>query len=320
MQVPYKMKWPRDGLFVNVFAHRILNYRYNWHESDYEINIILNGKAEFSRDGENCILEKDDVLIIDPGIGHASFPLEADTISLVLHLSAKAFKPFLASGKGFSFRECVSDVNTKHQYKYKQIRRYVAQLMLALNESSAYSNLTAKASVEMILSTLCCHCEPKLISASPDPDDISQETLRRITTFLDEHYSEKLTLEDLSNFTQYNRTYISTFFKAKTGINFHKYLTRVRLQHAAYEIVSTSKTLTEIAVDNGFSELKLFNNSFRTAFNKSPTEYRYSMKGKHISSSVKEKVYLEADHYLIKDRILEYAQIPKKTKYKDISS
>ena len=58
-------------------------------------------------------------------------------------------------------------------------------------------------------------------------------TMRLLLTYVEEHYAEKLALEDLADYAQYNRTYISTLFKQMVGINFHEYLTSsVRFQHA----------------------------------------------------------------------------------------
>ena len=45
------------------------------------------------------------------------------------------------------------------------------------------------------------------------------------------------------------------------GINFHEYLTRVRFQHALADLAMTSDSLTDIALRNGFADLKTFNGS-----------------------------------------------------------
>ncbi len=46
-QFYYQMQWPRDNLFISCYAHELFNYRYHWHDSDYEIDILLKGRAEF---------------------------------------------------------------------------------------------------------------------------------------------------------------------------------------------------------------------------------------------------------------------------------
>lgn len=82
---------------------------------------------------------------------------------------------------------------------------------------------------------------------------ISEEDKRRATihlllSYVEEHYAEKLSLEDLADYAQYNRTYVSTLFKQMVGINFHEYLTRVRFQHALNDLTYTRDNLTDIAL------------------------------------------------------------------------
>ena len=33
----YAMQWPQDGLGFTCYAHEIMNFRYNWHEQEYEL-------------------------------------------------------------------------------------------------------------------------------------------------------------------------------------------------------------------------------------------------------------------------------------------
>ena len=75
MSTPYSLTLP-DHTYVDGYVHKIYGYRYNWHENAYEIDIVLRGTLEFHRGGEKIILHQDDFLIIDPGVGHASYPLE----------------------------------------------------------------------------------------------------------------------------------------------------------------------------------------------------------------------------------------------------
>ena len=53
---------------LTVYAHDLFNYRYHSHNSEYEIDIILQGKAEFCTGTELYELEEDDVIVINPGV------------------------------------------------------------------------------------------------------------------------------------------------------------------------------------------------------------------------------------------------------------
>ena len=126
---------------------------------------------------------------------------------------------------------------------------------------------------ERMTALLCRHFAGPMVPCALEGEG-ADAGARQITEYLRLHYAEKITLNDLAAFTGYNRTYLSTFLKLHTGTSFHEYLTRIRFQHAVHDLTYTSKTLTEVALDNGFPELKLFNSRFRAAFGQSPAAYR----------------------------------------------
>lgn len=67
----YQLDWPRENLSVRCFVHDVFNYRYHWHEDEYELNILLHGRQECCRGSENFHLDVDDVILVPPGVGHA---------------------------------------------------------------------------------------------------------------------------------------------------------------------------------------------------------------------------------------------------------
>lgn len=125
-----------------------------------------------------------------------------------------------------------------------------------------------------------------------------------------DHYAEKLTLENLADYAQYNRTYISTLFKQIVGINFHEYLTRVRFQHALIDLALTTDSLTDIALRNGFADLKTFNARFRTTLQRTPAEYRAQLCPERVVGGMQRK-YLPCDDPLLQRKLREYLQVGK---------
>ena len=124
----YQLDWPRENLIVRCFVHDVMNYRYHWHEDDYELSILLHGTQEYCRGNKNFLLRENDIILTAPGIGHASMGQQADTIAFVLHFSASAFKPFLKKGGIYDFPSCLSDETTRESADYRQVRFYASQI------------------------------------------------------------------------------------------------------------------------------------------------------------------------------------------------
>lgn len=273
----YELQWPRDNLYFACYVNESLNYRYHWHPSEYELQIVLSGRQEFCREKERFVMEEDDVILTDPNAGHASFSTTVNTRTLVVRFSALAFKPFLKKGSRFSFPDCLSSAATRSRLPYRRIRLYAAQLLDAASGDSPYGQMTARGSAELLLATFLQDCSPQVTATLPDQNEAQQELMQRLAQYIEEHYREKITLEELARFSQYNRTYISTLFKNMVGINFYDYLMRVRMKYALLDLADNKKNLTVVALDNGFSDLKSFSSRFRDIFQYTPSQYRRSV-------------------------------------------
>ena len=226
----YQLDWPRENLIVRCFVHDVMNYRYHWHEDDYELSILLHGTRNTAA-ATKIFSSGKTISSSRPGHRHASMGQQADTIAFVLHFSASAFKPFLKKGGIYDFPSCLSDETTRESADYRQVRFYASQIFRFAQEGGAYAQLAVRANLDLLIITLCTRFSPTLLNTLPE-DKPRRDAVRRLLAYVSDHYAEKLTLEDLADYAQYNRTYLSTLFKQMVGINFHEYLTRVRFQHA----------------------------------------------------------------------------------------
>jgi len=304
----FEMQWPRSGLYVNCFVHEIMNYRYHWHPQEYELSILLHGSQEFCRGMSTSRLEEDDVILVDPGKGHASFGQQANTRALVVHFSASALKPYVKKGYSLDLSSCCSDPDTRREECYSRIRFYAAQLYRAAAENGPYASLTANGCCQMLLSTLCTGFETVLSPAAPELDEPQQRLARQLMDYIERNYREKLTLEDLARYAQYNRTYVSTLFRNVVGVNFHEYLTRVRFQNALLEVAATGKNLTDIALENGFSDLKSLNARFKETLHLSPAEYRAQVDPERVAAGVTRK-FTPPEDEIVRCKLDEYTAL-----------
>lgn len=302
MEYRYRMQWPRENVYIDTFVHEIFNYRYHWHKDEYELNILLDGQQEYCRGTENFTLKAGDVLLVSPGVGHASFAPEPNTLALVLHFSAAAFKPYVKKGALLRFPACRPE--DKDTAALRRIRFCAAQIYAAASGNDPFAVLHARAGLSMLLSTLCATFAPEEASAAGE--DEPMEVVRHLRGYLEEHYTEKLTLEELAAYAQYNRTYVSTLFKNTVGINFYEYLTRIRFQYALIALADPQKKLTDVALDNGFSDLKSFNKRFRETFGQSPAEYRAKLQPDRVISGMDTRRFVSPEDETVKRKLAEY--------------
>ncbi|MBQ6223250.1 MAG: helix-turn-helix domain-containing protein [Solobacterium sp.] len=305
----YKMSWPKDNLYVEVYVHQVQSFRYHWHDDDFELNILLQGKQHFYQGTDLYHLEEDDVVLVNPNLGHASYCDPEGTIAFVLHFSSLAFRPFVKKGQSLRFTHCLSDSSSRQNPSYKRIRMFAAQILQYLSLNDAYSQYMAKASMEMLIGTLCTMFKSEIVESGTQENEETHRILRTVLEYIEKHYQEKISLEDIAGLTGYNRTYISTLFHQTLGIRFYDYLIRLRLQKAIQDLTTTDKPLTEIALTHGFSDLKSFNARFKDMLKILPSEYRNKIITGITPSQYWDIQAIPVNDPLIREKLMSYMSL-----------
>ena len=122
---------------------------------------------------------------------------------------------------------------------------------------------------------------------------INADHLSRINSavnFINEHPSEDLSLDRLAHLVNYSAFHFQKLFRTVTGETPKQYVLRTRLETAAHAIVMfPHKSITEIALDSGFSTPAIFSRAFRNYFGISPQELR------HIPHEERYKLYRQGN-------------------------
>ena len=98
--------------------------------------------------------------------------------------------------------------------------------------------------------------------------------VRKIICYIDDHFQDKISLEQIAEEIHMNRTYISVLFKKETGIKFSDYLQKVRLKKAGKMIEETRVSIQEIAEQTGFFDAAHLSRVFKENYQMTPLEYR----------------------------------------------
>ena len=100
---------------------------------------------------------------------------------------------------------------------------------------------------------------------------------RDILLYLEHHYLEPLTLDDMARQCGYNKCYISRFFNSSLGCGFNRYVNTLRVRHAAWLMRESDDSLEEIAAQSGFQNTRNFNRYFQLLYQTTPKEYKKSL-------------------------------------------
>jgi two-component system response regulator YesN len=109
---------------------------------------------------------------------------------------------------------------------------------------------------------LCCHAE------------IKDRRIRRLVSYIDEHYTADLSLGQAAEIACMGATYLSEMFKREVGVSYSCYLTRVRLARAKELLERTNLRVGEIATLSGYHDANYFSRVFKEQTGMKPSEFR----------------------------------------------
>lgn len=104
----------------------------------------------------------------------------------------------------------------------------------------------------------------------------TEQALRRVLHYLNEHYRESITRSEVAKAVGYNESYVSHVFSQTMGTTLPEYVHMMRVEDACHMLKETELTVTQIAAELGFGSIRNFNRIFLKRIGTTPTEYRYA--------------------------------------------
>lgn len=111
------------------------------------------------------------------------------------------------------------------------------------------------------------------LSAAPSGSKSSKEC-GLVRQYIDSHFKENITLDQLAAMVHINKYYLSHAFRKEFNTSPISYLIERRIEESRFLLSETDHSLSQIAQILGFSSLSYFSQCFRKAEGLSPMEYR----------------------------------------------
>ena len=102
---------------------------------------------------------------------------------------------------------------------------------------------------------------------------IQKELLENIISYIDDHLSDKITLNDITAHFYISKNSINKLFQNTMGCSFHDYMIQTRLDEAK-NLLQKNVNLDTVAAKTGFGDYSNFYRSFKKKYGMTPSEYR----------------------------------------------
>lgn len=118
------------------------------------------------------------------------------------------------------------------------------------------------------------HAEIRPASIDPPLLTWHVSSLEKAKDWMFHHFNEKISMNELAIQAGISEFHFSRLFKSYNSISPYQYLIRLRLAHAKKLLRDSSKSVTQVAYESGFSSFSNFINTFRRFYGHSPSKLR----------------------------------------------
>ena len=246
-------------------------YGGDWHSVPHthnhvELFYIIGGKGQFLINDELYPVNTNHLVIINPNVTHTEVSLNAqpleyivlgvDGIELSINDTSNGQFCILDHFESLDIASCLRNILREMEMKqpgYEDVcQAYMEILIIRLMRSTSLS----------------VPSEPQISSGN--------RQCAAVRRYIDLHFKEPLTLEQLAEESHMNKYYLSHAFKREYGVSPINYMISRRIEESKYLLAETDLSMSQIAQLLGFSSLSYFSQVFRKTQAVTPMEYRHS--------------------------------------------
>ncbi len=249
-----------------------------------ELIYCLNGEFSAWLNGKNYYFSKGDLLVISSNEVHEIYALsDSPSCYIVVKFEPEILYNSVSDTFDTKYVFPFTLDNTAPQKVFSYSEIYSTDIpKLMHNIIDEYSKkeygfeLAVKADICRIFLWILRHWNNMGINI-PHTDALYREhikSVQKVLEYLAEHYNEDVTADDMAKLANLSYSYFSRVFKQLMNRSFNDYLNFIRITEAEKLLISTDKSITEIAGETGFSSSSYFIKVFDKYKKASPSQFR----------------------------------------------
>lgn len=253
------------------------HYPPHWH-SDMEVLCPLEGSYSAICADTAYVLQPGDMLFIAPGTIHDLLAAPAG-VRIIFQISWSPLREISGLEAVLSrLSPCCLITQENSPLVHDPLHRY----LLEIKELYLQSPLLMEASIyAKTLEMLSLLSHSKRLSAEAAQSDADRsralahnEAMQKICSYISQHCSEELSLEQAASFSGFSKFYFERLFRDYTDMSFYQYLLSKRISLAEQLLMNPEMSVTEVAFRSGFSSSAAFTKAFRKQKGSSPSAFR----------------------------------------------
>ncbi len=233
--------------------------------------LICNGGGTFQIDGRNYEGGPGTLLVYDSGVWHEE-QSDADKPFKALSLTFSGFQLSGLPPSTFIARPASSVIALGD--RYEELYALMSMIVRLMDDSYAPSKITVGHYMAIVLVELA-----RIVYSgfAAYPAKNGDQMVTMVKQYIHSHYTEKLSLEELSKVSFLSPGYTCRLFSQAEGVSPIQYLVAYRMEVAKHHLLTSDLPVYRIAELVGYQSETHFKNTFKRLVGLSPRQYRIGM-------------------------------------------
>lgn len=286
MSTSYEHLQAKTRVPVEMALEAIEGYQLHRHKQ-LEILFVLEGSINLRVENEGYRLEENDVVIINRYELHGIFATTEKNAVLKFQIDTDYYNYYFSnySEKHFICNSTLFDRETVWSKKssFEKIRQQLAMLSKQWHEKEPGYQFAMGTTLLSLGNVLMLHFESDERIKEQSSRDVQR--LNRILDYIDLNFEKGIHLKEIAEAEKLNFYYLSTFIKQNLGMSFQDYVNMKRIEKVMDQLMTTTKNITDIAFESGFSTTKSMNQLFKRMLNTTPSAFRRKYTGNQAEAA-----------------------------------
>jgi len=244
----------------------------HWHK-EFEIIRILSGRFKLYLNGEELVLAEGDVVFVGCGCLHRGVPDNCVYECIVFDAAMLKRQQNDAADRFISpVISSLAEISSHLLQKDVEIKNTVSLLFEKMIKKDEYYQLEVYGLLFLLFFML--YSFGYIRTDMEISHGRQAKKVMEIINWLNENFTEPISLDKLSEQTGLSEKYICRIFKEYTSKTPMTYINELRIENACYEMTKLKKNVTQAAYDSGFNDLSYFCKTFKRYKGVTPNEYR----------------------------------------------
>lgn len=243
------------------------HFRLHFHDN-YEIYVFLEGDTRYVLEENIYSLNPWDMIIIRKNQMHRAFH---NSPAPYRRIVLRVFSEFFQANHCAEYETAFLNISHQSGSKIDAETVRSSGLYDAFLRAKKYSHDFAEPDTPIVRSIIVEILYLINHIKSYSTSDISDPRLKEIITYLNEHYTETVSLDRLAQEFYLSKYHLCHLFSEATGLTVHQYITNKRLT-LSDELIKGGKTINEAAEAAGFNNYSSFYRAYKKKYGTSPKE------------------------------------------------